>query len=92
MVAKVSCGTCLSLSGSIITAGVANKNKSGGGELIFFKASVALALISFFTGLALLISVLLSKNVKRTILLGQIIVAVYSVLAGVVVHAISVFV
>ncbi|KAL0921838.1 hypothetical protein M5K25_008950 [Dendrobium thyrsiflorum] len=89
---ELSYSVAMSLSGGIINTGVANKNKSAGGELILFQASVLLALVSFFTWLALLISVLLYKNVKRTFLFGLMILSIFSLLAGVVVLAINVFV
>ncbi|KAL0921821.1 hypothetical protein M5K25_008933 [Dendrobium thyrsiflorum] len=90
---KILGGVNVSVPVPLFLAGLANKNKSGGGggELILFQASVALALFSFFAGLALLISVQ-CKNVKMSILLGLLIAAVFSVLAGVVVLAISVFI
>ncbi|KAI0516628.1 hypothetical protein KFK09_009305 [Dendrobium nobile] len=89
---ELSYSVAMSLSGGIINTGVANKNKSGGRELILFQVSVLLALVSFFTWLALMISVLLYKNVKRTFLVGLMILSVFSLMAGVVVLAISVFV
>ncbi|KAL0921833.1 hypothetical protein M5K25_008945 [Dendrobium thyrsiflorum] len=88
--AKVSCATCLSLSGAIITAGVNKPKSRSHGEHILFNTSVALALLTFFAGLGLLISFLF-KDVKRIILLALTIVAVFSVLAGVVVLAINVY-
>ncbi|KAI0516630.1 hypothetical protein KFK09_009307 [Dendrobium nobile] len=90
-VAKLSSGTCFNLSGTTIIAGVAKPNSISHGELILFKASVVMAILTFFAGLALLISVLY-ENVKRTVLIGLIIVAVFCVLAGVAVLAISVFI
>ncbi|KAL0921839.1 hypothetical protein M5K25_008951 [Dendrobium thyrsiflorum] len=90
--AKFSSNVALSLSIAIIIAVVDNTNKSGSrsrSQLILLKASAALALLTFFAGLGLLISVQY-KDVKRTILVGLIIIAAISELAGVVVLAISI--
>ncbi|PKU68365.1 hypothetical protein MA16_Dca017717 [Dendrobium catenatum] len=90
--AKLLCGVALNLSVAIIIAVVANTNKLSSRshrELILFKASAASALLTFFAGLGLLISVQY-KNVKRTVQLGLIIIAILTILAGAVVLAMNV--
>ncbi|PKU70178.1 hypothetical protein MA16_Dca010299 [Dendrobium catenatum] len=92
--AKFSCSVALTLSIAIIIAVVDNTSKSGSksrSELILLKASAALALVTFFAGIGLLISVQY-KDVKRTILVGLIMIAAISELAGVVVLAMSIII
>ncbi|KAI0516635.1 hypothetical protein KFK09_009312 [Dendrobium nobile] len=92
--AKFSCSVAFSISIAIIIGVVDNTTKSGSrsrSELILLKASAALALLTFFAGLGLFISVQY-KNVRRTILVWLIMIAAISELAGVVVLAMSIII